>query len=450
MSKKHNILDIVNADLCTGCGICISESSGKLKMDWNDHGFLTPKPIGHLNDSDSDAVKVCPFNPQPEENVKDEDNLATIFLNKSKHLDEKIGRYENIYVGYSDKFRSSSSSGGLATYIFEQLLEQNIVQNLFIVKEVNGTYEYQWFSDFKQIKLISKTRYLPVTMENLFKEIDSKEGKVAVSGVACFIKAIRLKQYYHPHYKVKIPFLVGIICGGLKSKFFTDYLAQKAGITSSYRKQDYRIKDPNSTAPDYSFGAFNDEKELKKVRMVEVGDMWGSGLFKSNACDFCDDVTTELADISLGDAWLNPYAQEGLGNSVIVTRSTSADNLIKNGISKGDLSIGELSLNLFKQSQLSSFYHRQDALKYRVDNIRKHKKIIPSVRSKFFTSIPIYFKIVQKHRMIVRKKSLSTWKLTRNKTAFDNLMKPFKTKLQKHTLLYHKIRKIKNILNKLK
>jgi coenzyme F420-reducing hydrogenase beta subunit len=42
--------------------------------------------------------------------------------------------------------------------------------------------------------------------------------------------------------------------------------------------------------------------------------MWGTGLFKSNACDFCDDVTTELADVSL-DAWI-PYNKDGLGNSV--------------------------------------------------------------------------------------------------------------------------------------
>lgn len=87
----------------------------------------------------------------------------------------------------------------------------------------------------------------------MFREIDDKKGKVAVSGVACFIKAIRLKQYYKPEYKEKIPFLVGIICGGLKSSFFTDYLAQKTGIKGRYTKQDYRIIDVNSLSSDYAF-----------------------------------------------------------------------------------------------------------------------------------------------------------------------------------------------------
>src|SRR5690606_19547467 len=124
-----------------------------------------------------------------------------------------------------------------ATYVFEKLLKENIVDYLYVVKEVNGSYAYQLFSNFEEIKKISKTRYIPVTLDDFFKAIDSLEGKVAVSGVACFVKAIRLKQYYNPELKTKITFIIGIICGGLKSAFFTDYLAQKSGIKGSYSKQ---------------------------------------------------------------------------------------------------------------------------------------------------------------------------------------------------------------------
>src|SRR5690606_17900611 len=141
-------------------------------------------------------------------------------------------------------------------------------------------------------------------------------------------KAVRLKQHYYPQYKEKISFLVGIICGGLKSRFFTDYLANKSGIEGKYSKQEYRIKDANSRAIDYSFGAYDSSGDFHQMKMKTVGDMWGTGLFKSHACDFCDDVTTELADISLGDAWIPPYNKEGLGTSVIVTRTKTADLLI--------------------------------------------------------------------------------------------------------------------------
>ena len=49
--------------------------------------------------------------------------------------------------------------------------------------------------------------------------------------------------------KEKIGFLVGIICGGIKSSFFTEYLAGKTGSSNNdYKKAEYRIKDFNSSA----------------------------------------------------------------------------------------------------------------------------------------------------------------------------------------------------------
>lgn len=438
---NYSIPDIVKNDLCTGCGVCISESVSS-KMIWDDNGFMVPDVTHPFSET---AIKLCPFNPSPDKAVQDEDQLADIFLKNSGKYDDRIGRYENTYVGYANEHRNNSSSGGLATFVFEQLLKQHIVDHLFIVKEINGSYQYQWFEDAAHISQISKTRYIPVTLENLFKEIDSKPGKVAVSGVACFVKAIRLKQYYNPQYKDKIPFIVGIICGGLKSRFFTDYLAQKSGIDGDYSQQEYRIKDPNSTASDYSFGAFDRDKEFHQMKMKQVGDMWGSGLFKSNACDFCDDVTTELADISLGDAWLNPYNQDGKGTSVIVTRTKSADQLVLQGIANKELSVEELSEERFKMSQQGSFKHRQLGMQYRMKKLSKHK-ITLIKRSRYLQWIPFEYAIVQKQRMKLRAKSIAIWKAMKNVSIFEQSILSDKINLLNKTKWYHRLQKIKQLL----
>jgi len=434
MNEKYTIKDIVNYDLCTGCGICVSESSNSLKMEWDDFGFLKPVKIADF--SNENAIRVCPFNPNPEKDVQDENKLANIFLAEAKKIGNKIGRFENIYVGYSNQFRVTSSSGGIATYVFERLLKDKVVDHLYIVKEINGTYKYQLFSDANNITKISKTRYLPVTLENLFNKIDAIEGTVAVSGVACFIKAIRLKQHYHPELKAKIPFLVGIICGGIKSTFFTDYLSQKAGIEANYSKQDYRIKDIHSQASDYSFGAFDSKNDFKQIKMRTVGEMWGTGMFKSNACDFCDDVTTELADISLGDAWLKPYNDDGHGTSVIVTRTAFADNLIQQGKSNFELSLETLSVENFLVSQQGSFNHRHKGLSVRINEAKKKKQPI-SIKRFDYEKSTFDFKIVQLIRMYIRKKSLNIWKNTRNAKDFDNKMKFSLFILKTATRIYH-------------
>lgn len=432
---------IIANGFCTGCGACVSEDKSKKSfMQEDEYGFLIPS-ISNVPETDiKKMLHVCPFNPFPKNEVEDEDKLANIYLGDAEYRDEQIGHYNNLYVGYSNEFRKTSSSGGIATFIFQELLKRKIVDKLFVVIEKDGEYKYQFFNKGDQIESLSKTRYIPVTMEELFKEIENVDGTVAVSGVGCFLKAIRLKQFYYPHLKTKIPFLVGIICGGVKSKFFTDYLAKQAGIDGKYSKQEYRIKNPTSTSSDYSFGALDEKNEFLTVRMKSLGDMWGTGMFKSIACDFCDDVTTELADISLGDAWFQPYLGDGLGNSVIVTRSKIADQLIFNGISELKLTVDKIDLETFKRSQRGSFNHRQKALQFRVTSIKKKLKVIPSVRDRFFKKISIELQIIQRFRMSIRKKSLEYWKKDRNLKTFEKRMRLRLLLLKILTKLSHKIK----------
>lgn len=446
------VIDIVaKNDLCTGCGICVYKCpSQAIEMRWNEEGFLVPELAGEC-DLHGECLSVCPFNPYPKEKVKTEKEIATLFLKDSKNYHPKIGRYEGIYAGYANEFRLTSSSGGIATYILARLLEKGVVNHIFAVRESTKPetfYEYAVLHDKEELISASKTKYYPVTLATVMPKIHELEGKVAIVGVACFIKAIRLAQYTEPELKEKIPFLVGIICGGMKSRFFTEYLANKAGVEiENIEKPQFRIKDFNSSAGDYSFGCF-DRKTLteKNIKMRSVGDMWGTGLFKANACDFCDDVTTELADISLGDAWLEPFNKDGKGTNVIVTRSELADKIIREGMKNNELSVDPLSLERFLSSQQGSFNHRQKGLGYRIELAKKQGKTIPPKRHDE-EKIPIDFNWVQKQRLKVRKKSLKIWRETKNASHFDSEIKKDLQRLYRLTKIYHYRKAIKNKLS---
>ncbi|WP_332911572.1 Coenzyme F420 hydrogenase/dehydrogenase, beta subunit C-terminal domain [Algoriphagus boritolerans] len=240
----------------------------------------------------------------------------------------------------------------------------------------------------------------------------------------------------------KIPFLVGIICGGWKSSFFSDFLSQTAGIQNEYSEQEYRIKDPKSLASDYSYGAKDDLGNFHSIKMAKVGDMWGTGLFKSRACDFCTDVMTELADISLGDAWLPEYRNDGLGNNIIVTRSKMADLIISNGISSGELKVSFISTGKIIQSQLPSFAHRQDAIKFRlnISNFKGH--LTPYIRKRVLKSISLAYSLVQIQRERTRYRSFKYWKESKNSNVFIDKIN-FDLKLLKYlTKIYHRLRNL--------
>ncbi|MDT1062487.1 polysaccharide pyruvyl transferase family protein [Paracoccus sp. CPCC 101403] len=416
--------------MCTGCGVCVSESQGSLAMAWDKEGFWSPRPTG--KQIPAEAVRVCPFNPTPEPEVRDEDALGRIFHGRAPNIHQRGGHFENSYIGHSNAFRPSSSSGGVATYVFQQLLRRAEVDYLYVVQgDAEGGYRYAVFRDEKAILSISKTRYFPVTMDELFSIIQQTPGRVAVSGVACFVKAIRLKQHYHPELRERIRFLVGIICGGLKSRHYTDFLAQSAGIQGSYTDAQYRVKNPEGEANDYFFSASDQTLRTRRIRMRRLGDMWGSGLFKNKACDFCTDVLTELADISLGDAWIPEYNRDGMGTSVVVTRNPLADRIIRDGIAAGELTMETAPIDLVLRSQSGGLNHKMNALKFRLWTSRKFTDLpIPACRTRVEKEVAAADMLVQVLRERVRANSLRLWPDSGNAAVFNRRMRSSRERLQ--------------------
>lgn len=451
MSCSKVVESVVSKGLCIGCGLCVSQcANNALKMKINESGFFEVAAVKACN-CDGNCLAVCPFNPSPNDSIRTEDEISQLFLKNAKNYHPKMGRYINTYAGYSVDHRLSSSSGGIATYLLTELLDTREIDHIISVKESkkpNVHYEYAISSTKEELLKAAKTKYFPVTLDSVFQQVKNLDGKVAIVGVACFIKGIRLAQASDPILKDKIKFLVGIICGGIKSRFFTEYLASKSGVLpSEYSKPKFRIKDVNSTASDYSFGCLDKSRDQKIIKMWTVGDMWGTGLFKANACDFCDDVTTELADISLGDAWLEPFYKDGKGTNVIVTRSVLAEKIIQDGIKSGRLKVADLSIEKFLASQQGSFNHRHDGLSFRINRMASNEIVIPPKRFTLSQS-SLLIKLIQIMRMRTRRKSLEIWRETKDATVFDQKMKRDLSLLKALTRLNHYQRAIIKRLNK--
>lgn len=438
-----NIKKVISSELCVGCGVCTLETTSS--MQWNKLGFLEPAEKSNVEVN----YKLCPFNITPDDEVKTEDELAEIFLDTAPNSHTKAGRYYNTYVGYAKEFRTTSSSGGLATYVLCTLLDNKQIDYVVSVGEskgLNSHYTYKISRTREELLQTSKTKYYPVSMSEALKQMEQLDGKGAIVGTACFVKAIRLLQYYKPEFKEKIQFIVGIICGGQKSKFYADFLASHLGLEDKkYKEPQFRIKDKTSYALDYSFGAkdFEGKKHTRKMR--GLGDMWGTGVFKNNACDFCDDVTTELADISLGDAWIKPYSEDGEGNNVVVTRSFLAEQIINDGIKKGSLQIEVLPFDSFLQSQQGSFNHRHKGLNYRIRLKRKKGQLIPPKRHDK-ESIRFDFKMVQRQRLRTRTLSLDSW-VKGGRVEYNKVMPRQLRLLKVKTRFNHYIRAVKRRLS---
>ncbi len=362
------ITTVVKNDLCVGCGACVDIcSNNALKMEWNENGLLIPTQINICNYTKK-CISVCPFNPENRETI---DEIFDRYDNNNdtKKYKNYIGNFISLYVGHSNKYRLSSSSGGISTWFVDQLFQNDLIDYSIGVGTSNSNkshFDYQIVSKTDNILSISKTKYYPVTLVNIFNFIRENKGRYVISGLPCFLKAVRLFQDVDPIVKERIKFTIGITCGGMKSRFFTEYLAWKLKIKpGEIEKPEYRNKNTALSAGDYSF-SFKKGKERVSMGIRDIGHNWGLGLFKPNSCDFCDDIFAELADISIGDAWLQPYQKDGKGANLIIVRSPIVDTLINQGKKNKDIIVSDETADRIISSQKANIRHRRKGLQFRL------------------------------------------------------------------------------------
>lgn len=453
MEKYKNVVaNVVANDLCVGCGICEPVCpTDSLKIKLNQVGTYEPYLVNNKCDDTGNCLKVCPFNPFPDKEVMTEKEISTKINIQGDDYSQSnaFGKYHSLHVGYASAFREEASSGGIATWLLKKMLRENYVDAVITTiedtTENDKFFKYVIIDNEDQLNLSTKTKYYPINLSEVLKLSKKKHKKFAFIGLPCSIKAIRLAQLNDPEQWNHIKFTISIFCGGLKSSFFTEYLASKVGVKhNEITKPHYRIKNVNSSAGDYSFSCIKKgEQEARILPMKEVGDMWGTGYFKPNACDFCEDLSGELADISLGDAWIPPYNQDGRGNSLIITRTVLAKELIENGIAEKHLKCNPITEKQAFLSQEGNYNHRRKGLSYRLKWALNDNKVIPPKRTKkILIENPIKAKIF-KLRQRIQKESTSLWKMERNNLGadFEKNISGTRKELMFYTKLDHLFRK---------
>jgi coenzyme F420-reducing hydrogenase beta subunit len=209
-------------------------------------------------------------------------------------------------------------------------------------------------------------------------------GRYAVIGVPCFIKAINLLRGEDPVIAERITHLLGLFCGHMKSARFVDSFAWQLGAPpADVRAVDYRRKDPDRPANWYTAHLTLKDGSARWQDWWHLADGdWGAGFFQNSACNFCDDVVAETADISFGDAWVEPYSSDGRGTNVVVVRSPALHAMVEEAIGGGRLTLQGVDADFIADTQAAGFRQRREGLAYRLTwarrGIRPVKRVAPS------------------------------------------------------------------------
>jgi coenzyme F420-reducing hydrogenase beta subunit len=405
--------DIVDSGLCIGCGACASAG-----MRWDRDRFLKPVASSDWYDVPSETFSHhCPFSPA----APNEDVIASERFAQAPQTDARIGRFEAAYVGFAaeNPFRSQGSSGGLTSWVAAELLRKGMVDAVAHVSPVDPKtsgrfFEYRISSSLDELSAGAKSRYYPVELSRVLAQIRSMPGRYAIIGIPCLIKAIHLLRRMDPVIRERVTHTLGLFCGHMKSAAMIESFAWQLGAQiSGVRALDYRIKDESRPANWYrAHLELEDGSAVARDWWHLADGDWGAGFLQNPACDWCDDVVGETADISFGDAWVEPHSSDGRGTNVVIVRTDELKRLIEAARTDGRLELAPVDADFIVRTQAAGLRHRRDGLAYRLT--WRRRRLMPRKRVAPAADLPLRRKLVYRLRYGIGRISHRMLRLARN------------------------------------
>ncbi len=357
-------------------------------MSWNQDGLLEPAgPDSWLRQPTAEFALTCPFSPH----AADEDAISALRFPETSQQDAQIGRFQAAYVGHAaeEELRAAGSSGGMVTWLARELLRRGLVDAVLHVAPASEggagapLFRYRVSRDESELRSGSRSRYYPVELSEGIATMRAVPGRYAVIGIPCFIKAIHLLCAQDRVLRERVAFTLGLFCGHMKSARMVDSFAWQMKVDPArLTGVDFRRKDPQRPANWYRAElALEDGRRVAEDWWHLADGDWGAGFFQSPACDFCDDVVAETADIAFGDAWVEPYASDGRGTNVVIVRSAQLEAVVRAGIASGSAALSEVDAAFVRRTQEGGFRQRREGLSYRLSwhkaGLKPRKRVRP-------------------------------------------------------------------------
>jgi coenzyme F420-reducing hydrogenase beta subunit len=365
---------VVDGGYCIGCGACAAVAGSPIRMELDDSGRYRPRLDG--SDRDAPVLAVCPFTNEGEH----EGELGARLFGADCEPHDRIGFHMRTYAGHvaEDGYRAAGSSGGVGTWVLVELLRRDMVDAVLHVRprspdaDDSRLFEFTVSGTEDELRERAKSRYYPVEMSEALARVRSEAARYAMVGVPCYVKALRRLAASDPLIAERVKVTLALVCGHLKSTRFADSFAWQAGIEPGRLDSvDFRRKLSGRPANRYGMemhgrDAAGERRDVVSPTDAFFGSNWGHGFFKYEACDYCDDVLGETADLTVGDAWLPEYVEDSAGTNVVVVRRPELAALVEAGIADGRLALEPLSPDAVAASQDAGLRHRREGLSYRL------------------------------------------------------------------------------------
>ena len=300
---------ITDNNLCCSCGICKNVCPVKAIEYVREKGKYIPQ-ISEKCVNCGRCVSVCPSF----EHDYNEKNLI-------QAIQGTVLKSVNAW-SKNEKIRHYGASSGMVTTLVKALLEKGTYDCVFTLDTYNysnqlktNKYDKSTYSlENIEKQSFSKSRYLPVSHENLIEYIlNNKTDRVIIIGTSCALRGV-LKVIEKFKLSRDNYLLIGLFCESVMNynvyDYYDDNFAEEKNLCALHFKNKDSGGWPGNMKLMFSDG---NSKFLDKKHRVNA-----KPYFQIERCLYCVDKLNVTADISLGDNYTDQNSTPLGSNSVIL------------------------------------------------------------------------------------------------------------------------------------
>lgn len=438
-------MTIVKSDMCIGCGVCVPVCPiDNLSMVWKSGKFEAFHEEEDCLSNCDICFNVCPF----DDKSSDEDILAKDLYSETDNIyhHSDCGYYIDCFVGHSpvENQRFKSASGGLTSYLLEELLKNKLIDSVACVsksKKQPVMFEYTLCTTIEEVNQCSGSAYYPVEISSILEYIMEHEGKYAIVALPCISTGIRNAMKLNKKLRDRIKYIVGLVCGQTKTDYFARYLAEKEKL-DQLSEINFRTKSYKYPIKNYGVKLSNDLGEEKVINVATISKEWSDRFFTPNACNFCDDIFAETSDIAIMDAWLPKYDESNEGYNLILSRSVELSAIL-NSIS----TVENIHIDDVLKSQELVVNSKREDITERIRVALKNGDYVPTKREHLLKKAKFERRFIVGFLYIVSKTTQKFWEeLNGDYSQFMNIMK----KTKREIFIRRQIYRFFTILKRLK
>ena len=310
--------------LCTQCGTCAALCpKGAIGLAWDAwRGYRIVVDVEACTDC-GHCLTVCPgpgidFSPGAWWRGDDDETPAPDFL----------GPWRGLWFGWAadPETRHAGASGGVATAILQGALERGLIDGALLVGSDpdNALATLPVLARTAgEVAACRGSKYNVAALNVLLHTVMGDSGRYALVGLPCHIHGLRLAQRHSRRLRERVVLALGIFCGLTGEPRATALAARRSGVDpAELVRVGYR-------GPGWP-GVLRLETTSGAVCEVPYPDYYDPYVAACTPprCRLCPDALAELADLSIGDAWLDRFTGSD-GVSDLIARTEAGERLVR-------------------------------------------------------------------------------------------------------------------------